>query len=396
MDRQVKSPLRILHVGKFYPPSRGGMEMVVQVLCEAERAVVGLDSRVLVANEGAATVHESVRGVPVTRVGCWRRIGAVALCPTFPYWMRRVQCDVMVIHEPNPVALVAHALVHPRAKLVFWVHAEVVRPQWRYRTFYRPFLRRALRLADRIVVASPPVREHARELQDFRDKCVVIPYALDPDRGAQTEETRARVREIRAERDEPLVLFVGRMVPYKGVDVLLRALVGTKARLILVGDGPLRATWQQLALELGLGARGRFTGEASPAELTALYQACDMFVLPSVTRAEAFGIVQLEAMAHRKPVISTRLESGVPWVNQDGVTGLVVPAGDPTALRHAMNRLAADPELRRRMGEQGLARVTADFSTARMVEQTTTLYRELVETPIPKRDAQLAASAGAR
>ena len=106
----------------------------------AERAVV--DNRVLVANEGPTTIHEQVNGVPVTRVGSLRKVGAVALCPTFPYWMRKLEADVMVVHEPNPVAIVAHALAQPRSRLVFWVHAEVVRPAWRYRAFYRPFIER--------------------------------------------------------------------------------------------------------------------------------------------------------------------------------------------------------------------------------------------------------------
>lgn len=386
--------LRVLHVGKFYPPVSGGMEKVVQVLCEGERAAV--DSRVLVANDRPETRHELVNGVPVTRVASLGRVGAVAICPTFPYWMRRLESDVVVIHEPNPVALVAHALVRPKARLVCWVHAEVVRPEWRYKAFYRPVLRRVLRLADRIIVASPPVREHAGELQEFRDKCVVIPYALDPDQSALTDATRARALAIREERREPLALFVGRMVPYKGVDVLLRALVGSRARAVLVGDGPQRATWEQLARDLGLGGRVRFAGEATAEELTSLYHACDMFVLPSVTRAEAFGMVQLEAMACGKPVICTRLPSGVPWVNQDGLTGLVVPPGDVGALNQAIEVLAADPALRRRLGEQGRARVVADFSIARMVEQTTSLYRALVDAPIRDEHESLAAIPGQR
>jgi rhamnosyl/mannosyltransferase len=386
-----KDRIRVLHVGKFYSPVSGGMEKVVQVLCEAERAIV--DSQVLVANDGPRTVHETVNGVPVTRVGALKKVGAVAICPTFPFWMRRLKSDVIVIHEPNPVALVAHALVRPSAKLVFWVHAEVVRPQWRYRAFYRPFLRRVLRLADRIIVASPPVKEYAEELKEFRDKCVVIPYAIDPDQSALTDDIRARVEQIRNERPEPLALFVGRMVPYKGVDVMLRALVETSVRAILVGDGPLRATWQQLANDLGLGDRVRFAGEATPLELAALYNACDMFVLPSVTRAEAFGMVQLEAMACFKPVISTHLPSGVPWVNKNGVTGLVVPPGDVPALRQAISMLADDPALRLRLGEQGRARVVADFSIGRLIEQTTTLYRGLVKGPLRNGDASLTAPA---
>jgi rhamnosyl/mannosyltransferase len=299
----------------------------------------------------------------------------------------------MVVHEPNPVAIVAHAIVRPSTPLIFWVHAEVVRPAWRYRAFYRPFLRRLLRLADAIVVASPPIAEHATELQDFRAKCRVIPYAIDPDQHVVTNESRHRIAEIRNENEAPLALFVGRMVPYKGVDVLLHALVGSKARAILVGEGPKRAEWEELAGRLGLGERVRFAGEATPAELSALYQACDMLVLPSVTKAEAFGMVQLEAMACRKPVISTRLAgSGVAWVNRDGETGIVVPPEDPDALRNAIDRLADAPEERVRMGNQGRARVLADFTIARMVEQTTALYRSVADLPIRETEDSVAES----
>jgi len=140
--------LRVLHVGKFYPPVSGGMEKVLRVVCDAERAVV--DSHVLVANDAPATVRESVNGVPVTRVASLTKVGAVAICPTFPYWLRRLPCDIMVVHEPNPVALVAHWLVRPKARLIFWVHAEVVRPQWRYKAFYRPFLRQLQEAARRL------------------------------------------------------------------------------------------------------------------------------------------------------------------------------------------------------------------------------------------------------
>ncbi len=383
---------RILHVGKFYPPARGGMEKVLQVLAEAERSDV--DNHVLVANEGPSTVHESVNGVPVTRVGALTRVGAVALCPTFPYWMRRLDPDVMVVHEPNPIALVAHLIGQPRARVVFWIHAEVVRPAWRYRLFYRPFLRRMLKLADRIVVASPQVAQLANELQPFQSKCVVIPYALNPDQHALTPAVAPAVEAIRAEDPRPIALFVGRLVPYKGVDVLLRALAGVNARAVIVGDGPLRAALEAQSRELGVADRVRFAGNASTQELTALYNACDVFVLPSVTRAEAFGMVQIEAMSCRKPVICTDLPSGVPWVNQHGVTGLVVPPGDPAALGLALAQLLDDPAARARMGDAGRQRVEAAFTVRRMVEQTTGLYRSLMGTPISPADVLSSGQAG--
>ena len=387
--------MRVLHVGKFYPPARGGMERVVQTLCEAERAHI--DSRVLVANETPATVHETVEGVPVTRVASIRKVGAVAVCPTFPWWLWKLSrsSDVIVVHEPNPVAIVAHALVRPRQPFIFWVHAEVVRPQWRYKVFYRPFLRRMLRRAARIVVASPQVAEYAEELQPFRNKCVVVPYAMDPDQHAPSPEVRERAAAIAAESQQPLVLFVGRLVAYKGVDILLRAIVDTDVRAVIVGDGPLMPALAELTRDLGIGDRVRFAGNASPAELTALYNACDMFVLPSVTRAEAFGMVQIEAMSCGKPVICTDLPSGVPWVNRHGETGLVVPPSDVGALRDAIRTLAGNPALRARMGERGRARVRETFSVRRLVEQTAALYRAVIKAPIEERDGNAAERVGA-
>ncbi len=361
------------------------MEKVLQVLAEGERAS-GVDSRVLVANETADTVTETVDGVPVTRVATVRRVGAVALCPSFPYWMRRIDPDVMVIHEPNPVAIVAHALARPRIPFVFFVHAEVVRPAWRFKVFYRPFLRRMLKRAARIIVTSPRMIDIAAELQPYRDKCVAVPLALDADTHALTPDLVQRVDELKSERPEPLVLFVGRLVPYKGVEFLLRALPDVRARAVIVGDGPLRGALEAMAQTLGIADRVRFAGNAAASELTALYNACDLFVLPSVTKAEAFGMVQIEAMSCGKPVICTDLPSGVPWVNQHGVTGLVVPPRDAPALAEAMRTLLADPALRATMGENGRRRVRTEFAPERMVAQTTDLYRTLAQTPIARAD----------
>lgn len=369
--------MKVLHVGKFYPPASGGMEKVVQTLCEGERPRV--DSQVLVANSGPVTVRESVRGVPVTRVACVHRIGSVGVCPTFPWWMRRLEADVMVIHEPNPLALVAHAIARPAARVVVWFHSEVVRPRWKYKLLYRPLLRRMLRLADRIVVASPRLAACADELADFRYKCVAIPFGIDPGVIALSAGAREEADKIRARYSGPLLLFVGRMVSYKGLDVLLRAMVGVDARAVLVGEGPLRAEWQQLAHGLGLGDRVAFPGEVSDQELVALYHACDLFVLPSVTRAEAFGMVQLEAMACGKPVVSTLLPSGVPWVNRDGETGLVVPPGDVFALRTALGSLLGDRDRRLAMGENGRRRVATEFTIPRMISQTTALYHDILK-----------------
>ena len=380
-------PIRVLHLGKFYPPVPGGMERVLQLLCEHERP--GVDSRVLVANLERVTVREDLGGVPVTRLTSLGRIGSVGICPTLPFWLRRLDADLVVVHEPNPMALVSVVLARPRGRVLVWFHSEVVRPRWKYRLLYRPFLRAVLRRAARIIVSSPELVRHAVELQDFRDKCVVVPFGVDTQRLVATDEVQARADELRARHQTPILLFVGRLVPYKGVDVLLRALHGIDATTLLVGAGPLRARLETQARELGLSGV-RFLGAVSDAELTALYHAADLFVLPSVTRAEAFGVVQLEAMACGVPVVSTNLPSGVPWVNQHDKTGLVVPPGDADGLRQALLALLTDRRRREALGCYARERVGREFTLTRMAQLTSGLYREVL-----RGDAPCAASHGA-
>lgn len=367
--------MKVLHVGKFYPPAPGGMEKVVQLLCEGERR--SIDSRVLVANHGAGTASEMVNGVPVTRVRSLLNIGSVGVCPTFPLQLARAERDVTVLHEPNPLALVSDFLAVQRGPLIVWFHSEVLRPAWKYRSMYRPFLRRALARADRIVVSSPPLVEHAAELHDFRSKCVVVPFGIDPTRLAMTPAVEARVHGLREKyKGRPLGLFVGRLVPYKGVSVLLESLKGLDLTMAIVGTGPLA---ESLAAQARHSTPGvHFLGGVDDAELVALYHACDFFVLPSVTRAETFGVVQIEAMACGKPVISTNLPSGVPWVNRDRVSGLVVPPGDPQALAQAVRLLIEDVSLREQLGDGARQRAESEFTACRMVQRTIALYEDVL------------------
>ena len=366
------SRLTVLHLGKYYPPVRGGIETVLETLCRGERG--RLDSRALVLGTGPATVHEGVDGVPVTRVRSFGTVGAVSVTPTLPWWLARANADVVVLHEPNPMALLAYALVRPRTPLVVWMHSEVIRPRWQYRLFYEPLLNLALRRAARIVVASPPMLD-APSLAPFRAKCVVVPYGIDPKPYTATPGIAARPAS-----PEPTVLFVGRLVAYKGVDVLLRALQGLPVRAVIVGDGPCRAALESSAAELGVADRVTFAGQVPDETRLEWYRAADVFVLPSVSRQEAFGMVQVEAMLSGLPVVSTALPTGVPWVNQPGETGLVVAPGDPQALRSALASLAASPELRRRLGAQARARALATFTAERMCDGAYEVYREAAAT----------------
>ncbi len=178
--------------------------------------------------------------------------------------------------------------------------------------------------------------------------------------------------------DDPLILFVGRLVYYKGLSVLLNALsLVPELFVVIVGVGPLRADLVAQVERLGLTARVTFLDSVAPSTLLGLYKTSSFFVLPSIARSEAFGMVQLESMAASRAVISTDLPSGVPYVNQHGKTGLVVPPNDAAALARAMQRLAEDPQFSARLGNNGRRRASEDFDIDHVVEQHVALYREI-------------------
>ena len=365
---------RVLHVGKFYPPVSGGMERVVETLCRASAGLV--ESRVLVMNTGPTTVEEDVGGVHVTRVATIATAGSVSIAPSFGWWLRSSQADLIVLHEPNPWALVSYAVTAPSAPLVIWYHSDVVRHPLQYALFYAPIARPAYRRAERFIVSSPALGERASALAPYRDRVRVIPFGIDPAEWEPDAGIRERASQITREMG-PFVLFAGRHVAYKGVDVLLRALKETTITAVIAGDGPERAAWQALAAQLGVDAQVRFPGDVSDRELRALMQAACALVLPSVTRAEAFGYVQLEAMTSGKPVISTDVPSGVSWVNQHERTGLIVAAGQPDPLRAAIERILGDGALRERLGQGGRERVARQFTMVKLRELLAALYGEM-------------------
>ncbi len=367
--------MKILQIGKYYAPVRGGIEMVVQDLCR------GLSPRhdvtALVFNTSARTVVEQRDGVRLIRVGTWGKVLSTEISPAFIPWIRRLPADLVHLHMPNPVGELGALLAGTKARLVLTYHSDVVRQRWMM-ALYGPLLRGILRRADRIIVSSIRYMETSGNLVPFRHKCAIIPLGLDFDEYAITPEIEARAGALRAEHGERIVVFVGRHVYYTGVDQLLKAAGGLDAKILVAGDGPMRPSLQAEASRMGLDQRVRFLGEISHLEKLALYRASALAVLPATHRSEAYGLVQVEAHACGRPVVSTNLDSGVPFVNMDGVTGIVVPPSDPSALAAAIRRLLDDPELRRRLGDAAFERARREFSVQGMLGATLALYEEVL------------------
>src|SRR5260370_10280136 len=219
--------------------------------------------------------------------------------------------------------------------LATW-HSDVIR-QRRLAKMFEPIQRRFLANCGALIATSSNYVESSPDLHRLRKRTAVIPYGIAVDEFR--DPPAAQLAAIRRGRSTPLILAVGRLVYYKGFEYLIRAMTRIDATLMLVGDGPLRHSLERAARELGVANRIEFLGEMQPREIMPYYHAADLFVLPSIARSEAFGIVQLEAMACGKAVVNTSLDSGVPYASLDGVTGITVEPGSADALASAINRL---------------------------------------------------------
>jgi glycosyltransferase involved in cell wall biosynthesis len=373
--------MKILHVYKDYTPVLGGIENHIRVLAEGQ-ARRGHDVTVLAANRGWRTSIETVRGVRVTLVPRLGTIASTPICPSLLHWLSRLEADITHLHFPYPPGEVAYLLMGRAAGMVITYHADIVRQRHLLR-LYEPLLTRVLERANRILVTSPAYVESSRYLRTVRDKCVVVPIGIEVKRferrgGESGTSVRARWN---LPLDRPVAVFVGRFRYYKGLEYLLRALpLVPDVHLLLVGGGPLSDSMRALAAALGVASRVVFTGDVADGDLPACYAAGDMFVLPSHTRAEAFGTSIEEAMAAGLPIISTEIQTGTSWVNQDGLTGLVVPPCDPGAIAAAMAALVAAPARREGLGGAGRARASQMLEAGKMVEAVEAVYRDVLAT----------------
>lgn len=373
--------MRILYLYKDYYPVLGGIENHIRVLAEGLHGR-GVQTHVLVTNTANRTVQETLGGVPVVKTA--RQINVSSAPVSLPFFssLHRLEggMDIAHAHMPYPPGEVAHLLAGRARRFVVTYHSDIVR-QRVLGALYRPFLWQVLRQARLIAAASPVYIQDSPFLRHYAAKCRVIHYGMDLARFDATPAVAAEAAAWRARYGKrPLLLFVGRLRHYKGVNVLIEAMGQLPdATALIVGVGPFAAAWQQQVGAAGLHDRVHFLGEQPDAALAALYHAADIFVLPSTNRAETFGLVQVEAMASGRPVICTELGTGTSYVNQHGVTGLVVPPNDPAALAAAARQLLADPQLRASMGEAGRQRAQQAFSIDAMLDRMLEFYAEALQ-----------------
>jgi len=375
------SGLKVLQVYKdYYPPVIGGVEGHINLIANGLKHM-GVEVEVLVSNTRARLEIDEVEGTPVTKVPQLGRFASAPLNPSFFKWIRKLGtgADIIHFHFPNPTGEISSLFSKLSSKSVVTYHSDIVR-QARMAKLYAPMMREFLSRMDAIIATSPNYVKSSEILGEFRGKCRVIPFGVDLKRFEKTPEMDEEIAAIRRLYGPEIILFIGRFRYYKGLYVLLEAMKQTRGNLLLIGSGPMeRELRAQVDVDNELRKRIFFLGELSDQALVAHLHACDLFVLPSILRSEAFGIVLLEAMACRKPLISTELGTGTSFVNQHKKTGLVIPPNSPSALSRAINQLLLDPQLKEKYGTAARARVEEYFSLNRMIEDLMEIYRAVLD-----------------
>ncbi len=382
--------MRILHIGKYYPPVHGGMERFLGDLVTAQRAA---------GDEVAVLVHAARGGVShqdppwLLRCPVWLKLIFAPISPRFPFWLARVvrqhQPDLIHIHMPNLSAF--WALLLPRVRRIPWVihwHSDVVPTSHKLALrlaypYYRLFERAMLEHADAVIATSRAYLDASLPLRPWRYKCHVVSLGVDSTRLPEVPTgTGDRLWQGHGMR----VLAIGRLSYYKGFETLVQAVAAAEGmELMLVGEGEERPRLERLLAKAGNPAWVRLLGEQDDAVCRQLLASCDLFCLPSRERTEAFGIVLMEAMRYGKPLLVGQIEgSGVGWVAREGVNARLVPPEDVTALRASLLELAGDPATRQRLGEAGYPRFQREFDIQRVADDLQGIYlRLLPDSSVP-------------
>jgi rhamnosyl/mannosyltransferase len=370
--------MRVLHIFKTASPfTQGGLEESIRQICLGTRPLGTSNEVLCVAPSGP---RRSVPADYAQVTGYPARL-RISTCPMplqmLPViWRAFATYDIVHLHGPWPFAEMA-AWLRPggRAKRVLTYHADIVNRTALTRA-YAPALRRMLDGCDAVVATSAPYIDSSPVLARLTGRPRVVPLGIDP--ASYPTPTADRIAAWQRRLGTPLFVFVGVLRYYKGLDVLARATLDVPGTTVVIGDGPER---ERLSAHTAGRSDFVLTGHVPDVDKMALLHAARAVVLPSVQRAEAFGVSLLEGAMAGRALVSTALDTGTDVVNRHGHTGLVVPPRDARALASALRRLADEPQTAAAFGTAARARFNTHFTGAAMGTAYARLYQDLCPTP---------------
>lgn len=375
--------MKVLQIPNYIYPHIGGIEQTARDILNALAVSEQTEQRVICFNDGdRKNVFDEVDGVPVVRCGTVTKLFSQSISLSYGKLLKKTvkefAPDVIVFHYPNPLA--AHFLLktlkkYPQCKLIVWWHLDITKQKLLGKLF-RGQSKRLLRRAAKVVATSPNYAEGSEYLRSCPEKIGIIPSCINEKRLAMTEQAEKRCAEIRSANEGKTVLFaMGRHVAHKGFDHIIKAakLLDDSYKIYIAGEGECTPLWKDMA---GDDERIEFLGRVSDDEMKAYMSACDIYLFPSLTKNEAFGLALAEAMYFGKPAVTFTIEgSGVNYVSLNGVTGIEAENGNTRSFAEAIRTLAKDPALRKQYGDAAKQRVEDRFLYRSFAERV----RELLE-----------------
>lgn len=368
--------MRVLHVYKtYFPDSMGGIEQVLLQLTQGLSAR-GAQNRLLVLSPDAQPEVVVRQEATVYRYPITAQLASNPVSwKAWKHFREHVAwADIVHYQFPWPFADLLHLVKGVRKPSIVTYQSDIVR-QKRLMTLYRPLQDRFLRVVDKVVATSPTYLETSPVLSMLASRPEVIPNGLDE--SSCPPASLEKLQHWRTILGEGFFLFVGVLRYYKGLETLIDAASRVNASIVIAGTGPQEVGLKERVKAMSL-ENVQFLGHVSDEDKAALLQLARAFVFPSHLRSEAFGMSLIEASMFSKPMISCEIGSGTSYVNQHGVTGLVVPPESPAELAGAMERLARNPEMTDSMGQAARLRYEQLFTGRKMASSYLDAYHRML------------------
>lgn len=369
--------MKVLMLVKSFYPVIGGVETAAFELARGLSAKYSII--ILTVSEDKNFRREEKDGFEIIKTPRIAKILSTPLSINYPLWVNRIinSVDIIHLHSPHPIGELSLLVLPTSKKLLITYHFDIVKQKY-LNPIYNPLQNHIFSKSEKIVVSNPNIIQTSSFLENFRNKCVSIPFGIRINEYILNQDQIKNATMLKNKYKKPVILFVGRLVYYKGIEYLIRAMTMVDANLIIIGEGPLKKKLITLVDKLKVTDKVEFINHIPREQLMLYFNICDIFVLPSIARSEAFGLVLLEAMVYKKPLITTELGTGTSFVNINGKTGLVVPPANAEALSEAINTLIYDEAIRREMGENAAKRVEEEFDISKYLFAYDKLYQQIL------------------
>lgn len=369
--------MKILQLGKFYPII-GGVEKVMYDIVEGMSERVDMCCDMLCASKNR---HGEVVRINRAKIMCtptWMKAFATMISPEMIIRLRQIETDydIIQIHHPDPMAALALWLSGYKGKVILHWHSDILKQKIALR-FYKPLQDWLIKRADVIVGTTPKYLEASPFLQDKSLKKICVPIGIE---AVHYDAVKAKLLRDRY-KEKKLIFSLGRLVEYKGYEYLVDAAryLPDDYLVLIGGSGPLKESLENQIEQNALQGKVQLLGRVSDEDLPAYYAACDVYVMSSIWKTEAFGIVQIEAMSCGKPVVATKIPgSGVDWVNEEGVSGVNVEPMDGKAIADAVIHILSDEERYAKFSKGAKERYETFFRKEMMINRFSDLYKSLI------------------